>query len=104
MMLRKRHRIAEGRALENESAVVSSNGCQKFRDGFVVPDFSHLNRACDGVTGPNGSAEVPVNMQEYRTRAGQVLSNDCVQNGAGDSSLNYDSAETCRLCHLLVIV
>src|SRR5262245_8140920 len=104
MTLLKRHRIADCRAVQNEGAVVSRYGCQKFRDGFVVADLRYLNGARYGVAGPNGSAKVPVHMQEYRTGTGQVLGNNGVQNRAEQSFLDHDSAETCRPCHLLIIV
>src|SRR5215475_7085274 len=104
MTLGKRHRIADGRTLKNEGTVTSRDGCQKLRDGFVVADFGHLDSAPYGVSRPHGSAEVPVNMQEYRTGTRQVFGNNCVQNRAGDSSLDHDSAEACRLCRLLIIV
>jgi hypothetical protein len=37
--LLERHRIAERRAFENETAVVSRNSSQKLRDGFVPHEF-----------------------------------------------------------------
>src|SRR5262249_32407704 len=100
----ERHCVAKRSAFECDGAVVSGYRCQKLRDGFVVPNFGHLNSARNGVAGTNGSAEVPVHMQEDRTRTWQIFGNDRVQNGADDSSLDDNSAETCRLCQLLVVV
>src|SRR5690349_18396470 len=102
--LLERHGIADGGSVENNGAVAPRNGCQKLCDGFVLADFGHFNSTCYRVAGPHWSAKIPIDVEKHGARARQVLGNDGVQNRAGDSSLHHDSAETCRLCNLLIIV
>jgi len=104
MTLRERYRIAEGSAVEYESAVISRYRRQKLCDGFILADFRYLNSALNGVARTHGSAEVPINMQEDCTGTRQVFGHHRVQNGADDSSLDHDSAEACRLGQLLIVV
>src|SRR6476646_1365958 len=65
-------RVADGRALEGDDAVVTRDGRAQVGDGLVGARVRALDLADDGVARADGGGELPRALEEDGARAGQV--------------------------------
>jgi len=82
------HRVADGGALQRNSAVVASHRGAQRSNGLIAADVDDLNPAGDRVAWTHRSSEVPIDIEKYRAWPWQLLRDHRIEDGAGNAALN----------------
>jgi len=88
------HRVAHRGSVEHHRAVVPGNSGLERDDSLVAADGDDLHAAGDRVTGAHRRLEIPVGIEEHRSRAWQSFGHNGIEDRAGDTALDHDFAES----------
>src|SRR5689334_19207054 len=100
----ERDRVTDRRPLKRNDTVAAGNGRAQVGDRLVRARGGHLDLAGDHVAGTDRGRELPCDLEEDRARAGKILGDNRVQDGARDPALDDDLAEARGAgCGLVVV-